>query len=115
VLKVGSSGGGADMASTMMQKFWDSALTLEPPEDDDDSHSDISARLTSEAYGSEVGRQYPSLGLGNSFCFKLKLVGRDGKESNHRFNCGSVLDSAYSPYMHLISGHGIWERFKKLS
>jgi hypothetical protein len=38
VLKVGSSGGGADMASTMMQKFWDSALTLEPPEDDDDSH-----------------------------------------------------------------------------
>jgi hypothetical protein len=77
--------------------------------------SDISARLTSEAYGSEVGRQYPSLGLGNSFCFKLKLVGRDGKESNHRFNCGSVLDSAYSPYMHLISGHGIWERFKKLS
>ncbi len=68
--------------------------------------SDISARLTSEAYGSEVGRQYPSLGLGNSYCFKLKLVGRDGKESNHRFNCGSVLDSAYSPYMHLISGHG---------
>jgi hypothetical protein len=38
MLKVGSSGGGADMASTMMQKFWDSALTLEPPEDDDDSH-----------------------------------------------------------------------------
>jgi hypothetical protein len=51
--------------------------------------SDISARLTSEAYGSEVGRQYPSLGLGNSYCFKLKLVGRDGKESNHRFNCGT--------------------------
>ncbi len=68
--------------------------------------SDISARLTSEAYGSEVGRQYPSLGLGNSYCFKLKLVGRDGKESNHRFNCGSVLDSAYSPYMHLVYGHG---------
>ncbi|CAK9212963.1 unnamed protein product [Sphagnum troendelagicum] len=89
VATVGSSGGGADMASTMMQKFWDSALTLEPPEDDDDSHSDISARLTSEAYGSEVGRQYPSLGLGNSYCFKLKLVGRDGKESNHRFNCGT--------------------------
>jgi CBS domain-containing protein len=38
VATVGSSGGGADMASTMMQKFWDSALTLEPPEDDDDSH-----------------------------------------------------------------------------
>lgn len=29
---------GADVANTMMQKFWDSALNLEPPDDYDDSH-----------------------------------------------------------------------------
>lgn len=27
-----------DMASTMMQKFWDSALALEPPDDECDIH-----------------------------------------------------------------------------
>jgi len=86
VATVGSSGGG-DMATTMLQKFWDSALALEPAEEEDDSHSDISARQ-SEVY-SERQSNYPSFGLGNTFAFKLKLTGRDGKERNHRFNCGS--------------------------
>lgn len=36
-LKVGgSSGSPSDTASTMMQKFWDSTLTLEPPDIDED-------------------------------------------------------------------------------
>jgi len=83
----GSAGAGGDMATTMLQKFWDSAMALEPPEEDDDSHSDISARQ-SEVY-SERQPSYPSFGLGNAFAFKLKLTGRDGKERNHRFNCGS--------------------------
>jgi hypothetical protein len=34
----GSAGAGGDMATTMLQKFWDSAMALEPPEEDDDSH-----------------------------------------------------------------------------
>ena len=50
--------------------------------------SDISARQ-SEVY-SERQPSYPSFGLGNAFAFKLKLTGRDGKERNHRFNCGRL-------------------------
>lgn len=34
----GGSGNVNDMASTMMQKFWDSALALEPPDDECDTH-----------------------------------------------------------------------------
>ncbi|KAJ7550718.1 hypothetical protein O6H91_07G114300 [Diphasiastrum complanatum] len=88
VATVGSNGasGAGDMASTMMQKFWDSALALEPPEDEDDTHSDISGRHPSEALGSEIGKMvYPSLGLGNSFAFKLE----DQKGRIHRFTCGT--------------------------
>ncbi|KAI3858069.1 hypothetical protein MKW98_029543 [Papaver atlanticum] len=36
----GSSGAVNDMATTMVQKFWDSALALDPPEDDYDTQSD---------------------------------------------------------------------------
>eukprot|EP00249_Psilotum_nudum_P017780 c26485_g1_i1 orf=429-2114(+) len=81
VATVGSTGGGSDTASTMLQKFWDSALALEPPEDDDDTHSDISTRHT-DPYDST---KYPSLGLGNSFSFKLQ----DMQGRVHRFNCGT--------------------------
>jgi CBS domain-containing protein len=96
VATVGSAGGsgGADTATNMLQKFWDSALALEPADEDDDSHSDISARQSdvySERHSHYPDRQssYPSFGLGNQFAFKLKVTGRDGKERNHRFNCGS--------------------------
>lgn len=86
-IKVGSSESG-EMASNMLQKFWDSALALEPPETDDDSHSDISSRL--ETYGYEAGRQHhQSSGLANSYLFKLKLKSRDGSERNHRLTCGT--------------------------
>ncbi|KAH9559143.1 hypothetical protein CY35_06G043000 [Sphagnum magellanicum] len=87
VATVGSSESG-EMASNMLQKFWDSALALEPPETDDDSHSDISSRL--ETYGYEAGRQHhQSSGLANSYLFKLKLKSRDGSERNHRLTCGT--------------------------
>ncbi|KAJ8641299.1 hypothetical protein MRB53_017993 [Persea americana] len=80
----GGSGDVNDMASTMMQKFWDSALALEPPDDECDTHSELSAFMTSEC--TEPGRSmYPSLGLGNSFAFKLE----DHKGRVHRFNCGT--------------------------
>ncbi|KAG6554557.1 hypothetical protein Mapa_003936 [Marchantia paleacea] len=97
VATVGSNtnGGAADVGGTMLQKFWDSALALEPPEDDDDTHSvtasDISARhAASDMYGSEAGRQnYPSLGMGNGMgnTFSFKLEDRKGRV--HRFNCGT--------------------------
>ncbi|MBA0879804.1 hypothetical protein Goshw_014507, partial [Gossypium schwendimanii] len=78
-----SSGAVNDIASTMMQKFWDSALSLQPL-DDYDTQSEMSAILTSE--GADAGRlsSYPSLGLGNSFCFKFE----DHKGRVHRFNFG---------------------------
>jgi hypothetical protein len=38
-LKVeGGPGAANDVANTIMQKFWDSALALEPPDEDFDSH-----------------------------------------------------------------------------
>ncbi|XP_039042704.1 CBS domain-containing protein CBSCBSPB3-like [Hibiscus syriacus] len=72
------------MASTLMQKFWDSALSLQPP-DDYDTQSEISAVMTSE--GADAGKlsSYPSLGLGNSFCFKFE----DPKGRVHRFSFGT--------------------------
>lgn len=79
------SGSGAvnDMANTMMQRFWDSVLTLEPA-DDYDTHSEMSAMMQSD--GAETAKQsYPSLGLGNSFAFKFE----DLKGRMHRFNCGT--------------------------
>ncbi|XP_044469822.1 CBS domain-containing protein CBSCBSPB3 [Mangifera indica] len=78
-----SSGAVNDMANTMLQKFWDSALALEPP-DDYDTRSELSAAMMSD--GIEQGRYtYPSLGLGNSFAFKFV----DLKGRVHRFNCGT--------------------------
>ncbi|XP_019051506.1 PREDICTED: CBS domain-containing protein CBSCBSPB3-like isoform X2 [Nelumbo nucifera] len=79
----GSSGAVNDMASTMMHKFWDSALTLEPPDDEYDTQSELSALMASE--GGDPGKYYPSLGLGNTFAFKLE----DTKGHIHRFNSGT--------------------------
>ncbi|KAG6773495.1 hypothetical protein POTOM_020773 [Populus tomentosa] len=76
-----SSGAVNDVANTMMQKFWDSALALEPA-DDYDTQSEMSALMASDA--TELGR-YPSLGLGNSFAFKFQ----DLKGRVHRLNCGT--------------------------
>ncbi|KAG5241858.1 CBS domain-containing protein [Salix suchowensis] len=74
-----SSGAVNDAANTMMQKFWDAALTLESP-DDYDIQSEMSALMASD--GAELGR-YPSLGPGNSFAFKIE----DLKGRIHRLNC----------------------------
>ncbi|XP_042494921.1 CBS domain-containing protein CBSCBSPB3 [Macadamia integrifolia] len=80
----GTSGAVNDMANTMMQKFWDSALNLEPPDDEYDTHSEISGLMASE--GTEASKfMYPPLGLGNSFAFKFQ----DHKGRVHRFNCGT--------------------------
>ncbi|KAH1135298.1 hypothetical protein GLYMA_05G195700v4 [Glycine max] len=78
-----SSGAVNDVANTIMQKFWDSAFNLEPPEDSD-THSEISGLMTSD--GADTSKSaYQSVGFGNSFAFKFKdLSGRV-----HRFNCGT--------------------------
>nr|XP_048334988.1 CBS domain-containing protein CBSCBSPB3 isoform X2 [Ziziphus jujuba var. spinosa] len=79
---VESSSGVNEVANTMMQKFWDSALALEPPDDcDSHSQSDMSALMTND--GTDIVKSnYPSLGLGNSFAFKFE----DLKGRMHRLN-----------------------------
>lgn len=80
-----SSGAVNDMANTMMQKFWDSALALDPPEDYDtvDTHSEMSTMLINSD-GADTGKQScPSQELVmSSFAFKFE----DRKGRVHRFN-----------------------------
>jgi CBS domain-containing protein len=79
----GSSGAVNDVANTVMQKFWDSAFNLDPP-DDYETQSEMSVLMASD--GAETARSaYPSLGLGNSFSFKFE----DQKRRVHRFTCGT--------------------------
>lgn len=91
-----NSGTMNEMASTMMQRFWDSALALEPA-DDSDTHSEMSAALMASE-GTDISR-YPPLGLGNSFSFKFEYP----KGRVHRFNAGAEnLDELVSAVMQRI-------------
>ncbi|TKV99542.1 hypothetical protein SEVIR_8G050600v4 [Setaria viridis] len=90
----GGPGTANDAANTIMQKFWDSALALEPPDEDFDSHSELSLVMPSEA-GDGRSSIYPPA-VGNSFAFKLQ----DQKGRMHRFTCGSEsLDELISSAM----------------
>ncbi|XP_020580656.1 CBS domain-containing protein CBSCBSPB1-like [Phalaenopsis equestris] len=84
VATVGSSGvGGAETTNSLMQKFWDSAMSIGPFEDDDDNCSDNSMKFASD--GTDTLRAaafYQSSGL-SVFSFKLQ----DRKGRMHRFNC----------------------------
>lgn len=79
---VGSSvGTGIETTTSMMQRFWDTALAAEPLGTDDDTRSEGSLKVASE---SEVGRSafYPP-GLNTTFGFKIE----DRMGVKHRFNC----------------------------
>jgi len=90
----GGPGTANDVANTMMQKFWNSALALEPPDEDFDSHSELSLVTPSEA-GDGRSSMYPPA-VGNSFVFKL----RDQNGRMHRFTCGyESLDELISSVM----------------
>ncbi|KAJ7957075.1 CBS domain-containing protein [Quillaja saponaria] len=94
-----SPGAANDMANTVMQKFWDSALTLEPP-DDNDTHSEVSGQMTSE--GTEHGKNtHTSVSFGNSFSFKFE----DHMGRVHRVNSGAEnLDELVSTVVQRV-GH----------
>ncbi|KAK3013857.1 hypothetical protein RJ639_010205 [Escallonia herrerae] len=84
VATVGNSvGANNEAASSMMQKFWDSAMALTPADDEEDTHSESSLKLASE--GAETGRSLPgpSSTLSDTFHFKIQ----DKKGRMHRFNC----------------------------
>ncbi|KAK7410927.1 hypothetical protein VNO78_02160 [Psophocarpus tetragonolobus] len=78
-----SPGTSNDATNTVMQKFWDSAFALEPPEDFD-THSEASGLLTLD--GADTTKStYQSVGFGNSFAFKFE----DHNGHVHRFYCGA--------------------------
>ncbi|MED6124725.1 CBS domain-containing protein cbscbspb4 [Stylosanthes scabra] len=75
-----------ESADSMIQKFWDSAISLSSPNDDDDedSRSDSSLKIASE--GREIGRSAPfnaASMLQQAFSFKVQ----DRKGRLHRFTC----------------------------
>ncbi|XVF11511.1 hypothetical protein REPUB_Repub08aG0034300 [Reevesia pubescens] len=72
-----------EAATTMMQKFLDSAMALPPNEDDDETRSENSLKLASD--GGETGRSlsYPSSNMPNTFGFKIQ----DKRGRMHRFTC----------------------------
>lgn len=84
---VESSGGGVsndDAAISMIQRFWDSAMALEPLDDETDSQSQMSeasrSQIMSEVNHEAAGAEppYPAL-----FSFKLQ----DRRGWMHRFSC----------------------------
>ncbi|KAG8078910.1 hypothetical protein GUJ93_ZPchr0007g3249 [Zizania palustris] len=78
-----SAGAGSEATSAMMQRFWDSAMSIGPLDDDDDSRSEGSTKVPSEI--TDIGRSafYPASGLSNTFGFKIQ----DKQGRMHRFNC----------------------------
>lgn len=79
----GSSDTVNEMANTMMQKFWDSTLALEPADEEFDTQSELSGMMASEY--TDTGRSmYPPV-AGNTFSYKFE----DQKGRMHRFNCGT--------------------------
>ncbi|KAF8101787.1 hypothetical protein N665_0201s0103 [Sinapis alba] len=96
----------------MMQKFWDSALTLEqhPPEDYE-THSDMSATLlNSEGGGVETGGKLQSQGSSVSLMFAFKFEDRKGRV--HRFNAtGESFEEVMSGVMegcdHEVNDSGV--------
>ncbi|KAM1339850.1 hypothetical protein ACFX15_038049 [Malus domestica] len=84
VATVGNTAGVSnEAATTMMQKFWDSAMALGPNDDDEESRSENSLKLASES--AETGRSlpFPPSNFPNTFAFKLQ----DKRGRMHRFTC----------------------------
>ncbi|KAJ1386203.1 PB1 domain [Sesbania bispinosa] len=74
--------GNNEAATSLMQRFWDSAMALTPNDDDDETRSDSSLKMASE--GGETGRSFPYLSsMPNTFSFKIQ----DKKGRMHRFTC----------------------------
>ncbi|KAK2662365.1 hypothetical protein Ddye_000939 [Dipteronia dyeriana] len=84
VATVGNTAGVSnEQASTMMQKFWDSAMALSPIDDDEEARSEGSLKLASE--GAETGRSFPYPSQGPSHTFAFKIQDKNGRM--HRFTC----------------------------
>ncbi|KVI06200.1 CBS domain-containing protein CBSCBSPB5-like [Cynara cardunculus var. scolymus] len=79
IASVGNTAGiDNEAASSMMQKFWDSAMAVPPADDDSETRSEGSLKLASEGTV-----PYPSPTLINTFAFKIQ----DRRGRMHRFIC----------------------------
>jgi hypothetical protein len=96
-----------------MQRFWDSTLALESPDEECDSRSEVSLLLASET-GDGKSSIYPPV-IGNSFAFKLQ----DQKGRVHRFTCGSEslneLASSIKQRLSITDEEGIMQLLVQLS
>ncbi|URE45416.1 PB1 [Musa troglodytarum] len=94
-----NAGAGNQTPSSMMQKFWDSFLSLGPLDDDDDFQSEKSTRVTSEATERIKYALHPSSSLSTTFGFKLE----DKHGRMHRFNCDFLLAAETQSLTDLIT------------
>nr|XP_043607397.1 CBS domain-containing protein CBSCBSPB1-like isoform X2 [Erigeron canadensis] len=80
-----ATGTNNEVGSSMMQKFWDSAMALSPIDDEDDTRSESSVKLPSENGDTGKSPAYPSSSHPNTFAFKIQ----DKMGRMHRFICDS--------------------------
>ncbi|XP_076937854.1 CBS domain-containing protein CBSCBSPB1-like [Bidens hawaiensis] len=71
--------------SSMMQTFWDSAMELASADDEDETQSESSLKMTSESGDTGKSVAYPSTDRPNLFAFKIQ----DKRGWMHRFICDS--------------------------
>ncbi|KAL8474571.1 hypothetical protein ACS0TY_031142 [Phlomoides rotata] len=83
VATVGNSGGAnSEATNSMIQNFWDSAMAL-PPDDEDETRSEISLKMQSEGGETGLNLQRTGSSATNTFSFKFQ----DKKGRMHRFIC----------------------------
>ncbi|KAL8167099.1 hypothetical protein V2J09_008598 [Rumex salicifolius] len=81
--QVGNSVGiNNEVASNMVQTFWDTSTQMGPTDDDEDTRSEGSLKPASEV-GVETGRSFPYSNQPNTFAFKFE----DRRGRIHRFIC----------------------------
>ncbi|KAF7838831.1 CBS domain-containing protein CBSCBSPB5-like isoform X1 [Senna tora] len=82
--QIGNSGSfNSEAASSLMQKFWDSAMALTPNDDDYETRSDNSLKMASDGGDTAKSLNYLSSSMPNTFSFKIQ----DKKGRMHRFTC----------------------------
>lgn len=80
---VESTGGlGNETTTSMMQKFWDSAMAIGASDEDEELRSEASMKFASEVDTSS-SPAFPFSGVSTAFSFKLE----DKRGRMHRFNC----------------------------
>lgn len=78
-----SQAGNNEAGTSLMHRFWDSAMALSPNDDDDETRSENSFKIGSD--GGETGRSVPYSSASMPYTFSFKV--QDKKGRMHRFTC----------------------------